>query len=319
MAFDPKRHVIKVQGGRLYLPVSARLVWFREEHPDWGIATEIIEINAEKQYAIFRASIFNEDGRLIASATKKEDVKGFGDFIEKAETGSVGRALALCGYGAQFEPELGDGGGFGGGGMRSAPGPRFEGNRPAPGGPPQRLAPPVPPLNGGAPRPSAPPRDELPPPPEDAFAAAPPREAPRPMPADRPQERPAPPRPQAPPARPAPVAARPQDDDELPPPPDLDSLGLKPASAVSRPAPRPLPPTDERSREAMRPAPARPAPGGARVERVREPERDMADPGGEGEDFDDPFADEDAPPPSPARPAAARRPAPRNESPDRLL
>jgi hypothetical protein len=84
MAFDPKRHVIKVQG-RQYLPVSARLIWFREEHPDWGIVTEIIEINSEEKFAIFRATIFNEEGRLISSATKKEDIKGFGDYIEKAE------------------------------------------------------------------------------------------------------------------------------------------------------------------------------------------------------------------------------------------
>jgi hypothetical protein len=105
MKFDPSKYVIKVQG-KQYLPVSARLIWFREEHPDWGIVTEIVEINNEEKYAIFRANIFNEEGRVIATATKKEDVKGFGDWIEKSETGSVGRALAMCGYGAQFEPDL---------------------------------------------------------------------------------------------------------------------------------------------------------------------------------------------------------------------
>ncbi len=57
MAFDFKRHLIKVQGGRTYLPVSARIVWFRQEHPDWSIETEAVEINHEKQYAIFRARI----------------------------------------------------------------------------------------------------------------------------------------------------------------------------------------------------------------------------------------------------------------------
>ncbi len=106
MAFDFKRHLIKVQGGRQYLPVSARLIWFRSEHPDWGIETEAVEINHEKQYAVFRARIYNEDGKLMAMGTKKEDVKGFGDYIEKAETGAVGRALVLCGYGTQFSPDL---------------------------------------------------------------------------------------------------------------------------------------------------------------------------------------------------------------------
>jgi hypothetical protein len=111
MAFDFKRHLIKVQGGRTYLPVSARIVWFREEHPDWSIETEAVEINHEKQYAIFRARICDGDGKLMATGTKKEDVKGFGDYIEKSETGAVGRALALCGFGTQFAPELDEAGG----------------------------------------------------------------------------------------------------------------------------------------------------------------------------------------------------------------
>lgn len=106
MAFDFKRHLIKVQGGRTYLPVSARIVWFRQEHPDWSIETEMVEINHEKQYAIFRARICDGDGKLMATGTKKEDVKGFGDYIEKSETGAVGRALALCGFGTQFSPDL---------------------------------------------------------------------------------------------------------------------------------------------------------------------------------------------------------------------
>ncbi|MCW3061489.1 MAG: hypothetical protein JWQ02_3310, partial [Capsulimonas sp.] len=106
MTFDPNRHLIKVQGGRSYLPVSARLIWFRSEHPDWGIETEPITIDSDKNYAIFRARIYNAEGRLMAMGTKKEDIKGFGDYIEKAETGAVGRALALCGYGTQFAPEL---------------------------------------------------------------------------------------------------------------------------------------------------------------------------------------------------------------------
>lgn len=106
MTFDFKRYLIKVQGGRSYLPVSARIVWFRQEHPDWGIHTEPIEINHEKQYAVFRAIIYNSEGKLMSMGTKKEDVNGFGDYMEKAETGAVGRALALCGFGTQFAPEL---------------------------------------------------------------------------------------------------------------------------------------------------------------------------------------------------------------------
>ena len=109
VTFDKKKHLIKVQGGRLYLPVSARLVWFRQEHPGWCIETEIVEINHEKQYAIFRARISDDNGNLMATATKKEDVKGFADWLEKSETGSVGRALSLCGFSTDGDPDLDDG------------------------------------------------------------------------------------------------------------------------------------------------------------------------------------------------------------------
>jgi hypothetical protein len=212
MSFDPKRHVIKVQGGREYLPVSGRLVWFRSEHPDWGIVTQAVEINLtpdnnKPPYAIFQATIFNEDGKVMATATKMEDQRGFGDFIEKAETGSVGRALAYCGYGTQFAPELEESGRFAdapmGGGMSSN---RFAGgnNRPPSGGngngfnrtapPPQRTAP----VSQPSPQRPAPPMQDD----DDIFndepaapAAADPvqRSAPPAERAETPPQRPAPP------------------------------------------------------------------------------------------------------------------------------
>lgn len=109
MPFNPKDHLMRVQGGRLYLPVAARVVWFRERCPEWCIETDPVEINHEKQFAVFRATIRNADGKIMATATKKEDLKGFGDFIEKAETGSVGRALGMCGFGTENDPDLDDG------------------------------------------------------------------------------------------------------------------------------------------------------------------------------------------------------------------
>lgn len=111
MAFDFKKNLIRIQGGRTYLPVAARLVWFREEHPDWGIETESVALDLEKQYAIFRARIYNAEGKLMATGTKMENVKGFPDYLEKSETGAIGRALALCGYGTQFEQSLEETGG----------------------------------------------------------------------------------------------------------------------------------------------------------------------------------------------------------------
>ena len=103
--FDPTKHLTKIQG-RDYLEVKWRLVWFRQDHPDWTIETHVHDIHAEKMYAIFRATIKDEIGRVIATATKVETKIGFSDYVEKAETGAVGRALALCGYGTQFAPEF---------------------------------------------------------------------------------------------------------------------------------------------------------------------------------------------------------------------
>ncbi len=86
--------------GKEYLEVKFRLVWFREDHPDWSIETELMSVTDVSAYA--RATVRDESGRVIATSHKFESIKGFPDFIEKAETGAIGRALALIGYGTQF-------------------------------------------------------------------------------------------------------------------------------------------------------------------------------------------------------------------------
>lgn len=86
--------------GKDYLQVQWRLVWFREEHPTWSINTEYMQVNEKEAFA--RATITTDTGRFIATAHKYEDKVGFPDYREKAETGAIGRALALIGYGTQF-------------------------------------------------------------------------------------------------------------------------------------------------------------------------------------------------------------------------
>lgn len=86
--------------GKNYLQVAQRLVWFREELPKWRIETELFKL--EEKYAIAKATIRNESGDIMATAHKREDAGHFGDFIEKAETGALGRCLAYIGYGTQF-------------------------------------------------------------------------------------------------------------------------------------------------------------------------------------------------------------------------
>lgn len=83
--------------GKDYLEVKYRIVWFREEHPDWSIATKIISVTTNS--CLTRAVIRDPSRRVVATAHKFETKEGFADFIEKSETGSIGRALAWCGYG----------------------------------------------------------------------------------------------------------------------------------------------------------------------------------------------------------------------------
>jgi hypothetical protein len=131
MTFNPEKHLMELSG-KAYLEVKWRLVWFRQECPNGTIDTEEIivdldrEVEAEvptgtwipnpnrpgkkmpekvvkqaKGYARFRAVVTDGKGGR-ATATKSENAASFPDFIEKAETGAVGRALAMLGYGTQF-------------------------------------------------------------------------------------------------------------------------------------------------------------------------------------------------------------------------
>jgi hypothetical protein len=97
---EPCKHIAE------YLPVAARLVWFREEHPDYGIDTQPVLLDTGKGVAVFSAAVTDETGRLLAAGVKMETARGFADFVEKASTGAIGRALGVLGYGTQFAPEF---------------------------------------------------------------------------------------------------------------------------------------------------------------------------------------------------------------------
>lgn len=108
MAFNPAEHFISLRG-RDYLPVAWRLVWFREEHPAWTVRTELVDLDRERRTAIFRAFIEDGNGRVLSTGCGSGNISDFRDYLEKAETKSIGRALAVLGYGTQFAPELDEG------------------------------------------------------------------------------------------------------------------------------------------------------------------------------------------------------------------
>lgn len=88
--------------GKNYLQVPYRIMWFREEHPTWSIETEV---TPGKDFCISKAIIRDEKSRILATAHKTETPQGFADYIEKSETGAIGRALGFLGYGTQFAIE----------------------------------------------------------------------------------------------------------------------------------------------------------------------------------------------------------------------
>ena len=96
-----KRGLIRVQGGLLYLKAPYRVLWMREEHPEWGIVTSIEYADYEKGFVVVRAVIMDGEGRIMATAHSEES-RGKLPYLRKAETGAIARALALCGYGTQF-------------------------------------------------------------------------------------------------------------------------------------------------------------------------------------------------------------------------
>lgn len=109
MAFNPNDHLISLKG-KDYLQVMHRLVWFRDQFPEGQIDTEVVSLDFER--AVFHATVTAiKDGSVVgrASGTGSETPKDFGDYIEKAETKAVGRALAMLGFGTQFAPELDEG------------------------------------------------------------------------------------------------------------------------------------------------------------------------------------------------------------------
>jgi hypothetical protein len=96
--FDASKYLTDLHG-RDYLEVKWRLLWLRTEHPDAVLETELIK--HEDGLALFRARASIRGGGE-ATGWGSETADDFGDYIEKAETKALGRALAALGYGTQF-------------------------------------------------------------------------------------------------------------------------------------------------------------------------------------------------------------------------
>lgn len=108
-AFNPAAHLRKIrtkQGMQDYLDVKWRIAWLHSVHlTGASIFTEIAQL--DERIAVFKATVtINGD---VFTGHGSETPGDFGDFIEKAETKSIGRALATAGYGTDYASDLDDG------------------------------------------------------------------------------------------------------------------------------------------------------------------------------------------------------------------
>lgn len=100
--FEPGKYLTSI-GGADYLEVKWRLYWLRTEHPDAVIETELYADNGER--AIFKASVRIPQGGS-ATGWGDETIADFRDYLCKAESKALGRALAALGFGTQFAIDL---------------------------------------------------------------------------------------------------------------------------------------------------------------------------------------------------------------------
>jgi hypothetical protein len=90
--------------GKPYLQVAHRFVMLNDDTNRFVIRTEFPVLSDEQTVCRAEVMICSEIGEVLrqASGTKRETKKDFSDHTEKAETGAIGRALAMLGYGTQF-------------------------------------------------------------------------------------------------------------------------------------------------------------------------------------------------------------------------
>lgn len=90
--------------GKDYLMVAYRIQWFSEEVPSFHINTQFLVLDDVQTVAQVTVIVLNEQGQAVRKAvgSKRETKADFGDHMEKAETGALGRALIQLGYGTQY-------------------------------------------------------------------------------------------------------------------------------------------------------------------------------------------------------------------------
>jgi hypothetical protein len=102
MAYQLKTMNIK---GKSYVLVNERIIAFRKVADFKGFALETELLHIDDNSCVVRATIKNEEGRVIAQGMAQEDRSSSminkTSFVENCETSAVGRALGFLGIGVE--------------------------------------------------------------------------------------------------------------------------------------------------------------------------------------------------------------------------
>jgi hypothetical protein len=91
-AYNAAEHMMNLKG-KDYLPVAARIVWLRRDHPDAIIRTALVEWDKAEGFAMYRAEVtLPSGGHAEATATQRK--QQFPDYVEKCETKASGNRIA---------------------------------------------------------------------------------------------------------------------------------------------------------------------------------------------------------------------------------
>lgn len=98
MGADKSKGEVDIHG-KIYLTVARRINDFRDQHPNYGIHSEVISVDATS--VLVKSVITDETGREISSGIA-EEIRSASKInktsaVENCETSAVGRALAFFG------------------------------------------------------------------------------------------------------------------------------------------------------------------------------------------------------------------------------
>ena len=115
--YDPNEHLMQLKG-RQYLNVQNRLLWFIRDQraliagglsrTPYIVQSDLVELDREQGWAHFKTFVRDVLGNE-ATMFGSESARDFPDYVEKASTKSLGRALLALGYGTAFAPEIDEG------------------------------------------------------------------------------------------------------------------------------------------------------------------------------------------------------------------